>query len=177
VLEIDRVNAFGQVVERDFVGGVPRMVSGFPGTTVMGGIPTVAAPTVLGGIPASTVVGGVGEIDRVNAFGQVVERDFVGGVPRVVGGFPASTVVGGVGEIDRVNAFGQVVERDFVGGVPRVIGGMPATTVMAPQYAAPATVMAAPTVYGGVGEIDRVNAFGQVVERDFVGGAPIATLL
>merc|ERR1712118_409619 len=84
--EIDKVNAFGQMVERDFVGGVPRVVGGIPSvypttslapTTVVGA-PTYATPT--------TVLGGVGEIDRVNAFGQVVERDFVGGVPRVIGG-------------------------------------------------------------------------------------------
>merc|ERR1719460_2980978 len=99
------------------------------------------------------------------------------------------TVVGGIGEIDRVNAFGQVVERDFVGGVPQVIGGFPSyaptyaaptTVVGAPAYSAPATTVvegptyASPTTvfgsYGGFGEIDKVNAFGQVVERDFVGG-------
>merc|ERR1711934_1251717 len=110
----------------------------------------------------------MGEIDRVNAFGQVVERDFVGGsigapityaAPQVIGGSigapityaapqtttvvgaPAysapTTVYGGVQEIDRVNAFGQVVERDFVGGVPQVIGGFPSY----PSYAAPTTVM------------------------------------
>merc|ERR1712224_174706 len=96
--EIDKVNAFGQVVERDFVGGVPTVVpqvyGGLPTVAPTVVAPTVAAPAVYGGLP--TVVGGVGEIDKVNAFGQVVERDFVGGVPRVVGGLPSSTVVGGV---------------------------------------------------------------------------------
>merc|ERR1719191_1346172 len=127
--------------------------------------PTYAAPaTVLSG----SYVGGIGEIDKVNAFGQVVERDFVGGIPRVLGGAtyappatlaaPATTVYGGpsyaapmyggIGEIDKVNAFGQVVERDFIGGVPRVV----APTVVSGSYAPPVT------------EIDKVNAFGQVVE-------------
>merc|ERR1719247_176277 len=94
-------------------------------------MPTYGAPTMV----APGVVGGFGEIDRVNAFGQVVERDFVGGVPTIAApavmptyGAPtmvAPGVVGGFGEIDRVNAFGQVVERDFVGGVPRMVSGFP----------------------------------------------------
>jgi len=51
-----------------------------------------------GGVVASQI-GVVGEIDQVNAYGQVVERDFV-----------AQSVL----EVDRVNAFGQVVEVDLV---------------------------------------------------------------
>merc|ERR1719174_2088372 len=104
------------------------------------------------------VYGGVQEIDRVNAFGQVVERDFIGGAPRVVGGFPSyapATVVGGVQEIDRVNAFGQVVERDFVGG-RMVSTGVPTyapTTIAAPTTVAYSTPSyapyAAPTVVSG----------------------------
>merc|ERR1712070_1279684 len=123
--------------------------------------PTIAAPTYAAptyGIPATTAV-------APGAFNPYT-----------------SAVYGGVGEIDRVNAFGQVVERDFVGGLgTRVLGApavpqvyaapaaRPATTVMSPYGA---QVVGAPAVYGGVGEIDRVNAFGQVVERDFVGGVP-----
>merc|ERR1719504_422847 len=109
--EVDKVNAFGQVVERDFIGSAPRVLSSYPSSTVVAGARTLPT-TVLG-------ASGVTEVDRVNAFGQVVERDFIGGAPRVVGGFPSyspATVIGGVQEIDRVNAFGQVVERDFVGG-------------------------------------------------------------
>jgi hypothetical protein len=211
VQEIDRVNAFGQVVERDFVGGVPRVMGGSIGAPItyaggsIGAPISYAAPqtTTVVGSPAysapTTVYGGVQEIDRVNAFGQVVERDFVGGAPRVVGGFPSyapATVVGGVQEIDRVNAFGQVVERDFVGG-RMVSTGVPTyapTTIAAPTtvaystpsyapYAAPTVVSGsylppyapATVIGGGVAEVDRVNAFGQVVERDFYGGAPFAT--
>merc|ERR1719454_2754196 len=146
-------------------------------------IPTVAAPYPYG------VVGGVGEIDKVNAFGQVVERDFVGGVPTYAApgviGAPATTaigpygaamippttavapsvynpyasvgVVGGVGEIDKVNAFGQVVERDFVGGVP--------------TYGAPTTVVGGAYPYGAVGGAYPYGA------PAFVGGAPVSTLL
>merc|ERR1711907_654996 len=131
---------------------------------------------------------GVAEADKVNAFGQVVERDFIGtrtvAPTTVVGGTPvtygepiarpATTVVGApaVTEVDKVNAFGQVVERDFA------VGGF-GSRVVAPTYAAPATY-AAPVSYGSIGrvvgapgvtEVDKVNAFGQVVERDFaVGG-------
>merc|ERR1719272_351442 len=64
----------------------------------------------------------VTEIDQVNAFGQVVERDFV---VRGAGG--------AVTEIDKCNAFGQVVERDFVvGGARAVSGGIgaPVTTCL-----------------------------------------------
>jgi len=56
----------------------------------------------------------VTEVDKVNAFGQVVERDFV-------------SRSGGVTEIDRANASGQVFERDFIVG-----GNMPLATI-APQ--------------------------------------------
>jgi len=171
--EIDKVNAFGQVVERDFVGGVPPVYGGLPASTVVGG---TYPPTIVGGLPTSTVVGGV--------------------PPTVYGGVPAypgtTSVVGGFGEIDKVNAFGQVVERDFIGG-SRVLGGfptvaglpattavpttaayagLPGTTVMAPPMTTP-TVNAFGQVVGGVGEIDKVNAFGQVVERDFIGGSRV----
>jgi len=97
--------------------------------------------------------------------------------PAMYNPYAPAAVVGGVGEIDKVNAFGQVVERDFVGGVPTYAapGVVPsvynpvAATTVAPSVINP---LAPAAVYGGVGEIDRVNAFGQVVERDFVGGVP-----
>merc|ERR1719506_1379121 len=129
--EVDKVNAFGQVVERDFIGSAPRVLSSYPSSTVVAGARTLPT-TVLG-------ASGVTEVDRANAFGQVVERDFVGGASRVYsspttvlppttvyggyGGFPSSTIVGapGVTEVDKVNAFGQVVERDFVGAAPQVV--------------------------------------------------------
>lgn len=127
VTEVDKVNAFGQVVERDFVSRS----------------------------------GGVTEIDRANASGQVFERDFILG-----GNMPLATIAPqvpmrtispqvtqsfrpvGVTEVDKVNAFGQVVERDFV------------------------------SRSGAVTEIDRANAFGQVFERDFIvgGSMPVATI-
>jgi len=144
-----------------------------------------AAPQVTYAAPAI-------EIDQVNAFGQVVERDFVvqagprnllamGNVisERVItieeleandryGVAEAVMVAPAVLEIDRVNAFGQVVERDFVGAAPMI------QSIAAPaQYVTAAPQMmtyAAPAV-----EIDQVNAFGQVVERDFVGAAPQVT--
>merc|ERR1711990_873804 len=110
-------------------------------------------------------------------------------------GLPATTAIaaptmyGGVGEIDRVNAFGQVVERDFVGGMgTRVLGAPAAPQVVAAPAVQPATTVMGPygpqmvsgsyappyasAMLGGVGEVDRVNAFGQVVERDFYGGVP-----
>jgi hypothetical protein len=188
VTEVDRVNAFGQVVERDFIGGASRVIGGLPYSTVVGG------SRYVGGLPTSTVVGGLPttayygapamtEVDKVNAFGQVVERDFIGRAPRVLSSYPSSTVVAGartlpttvlgasgVAEVDRVNAFGQVVERDFIGGAPRVVGGFPSTTVLG---ASTISRLPSTTVLGsrGLTEIDKVNAFGQVVERDFVGGA------
>merc|ERR1712118_434379 len=90
----------------------------------------------MGGFPSSTVVGGVGEIDKVNAFGQVVERDFVGGAPAVVGGFPGTTVGGFPGTT--------------VGGFPgtTVVGGVsPYATTVSPY--APAISPYAPTVVSG----------------------------
>merc|ERR1719223_2235785 len=90
----------------------------------------------------------------------------------------------GVAEVDKVNAFGRVVERDFVGGgVQRILSStsmqsrsvtplrtVAAPTYAAPTYAAPTTVVAAPT-YAPSYEFDKVNAYGQVVERDFIGGS------
>lgn len=116
VTEIDRVNAFGQVFERDLVvGGAARQL-GAPVQTGLNGVARVLGTSM-----------GVTEIDRVNQFGQVVERDFVvgGGVTQAVGG-GAARIIGsrGVTEIDRVNQFGQVVERDFIGsgGVTQMVG-------------------------------------------------------
>jgi hypothetical protein len=128
VNEIDRVNMYGQVVERDFVSA-----------------PTVVAPQI---IPSPmTVVGGVSEVDRVNAFGQVVERDFVS-VPTVVAPqvVPSAAMVGGVAEVDTLNAYGQVIEHDFI-GVPSVIAGYPSTGVeyvmpgAAVEYVAPTNMV------------------------------------
>jgi hypothetical protein len=56
------------------------------------------------------------EIDQVNEYGQVVERDFVGGGEQIVETLVQQPMV----EIDQVNAYGQVVERDFVGGATYV---------------------------------------------------------
>merc|ERR1719272_1519454 len=145
------------------VGGFaqPTMVSGgfAQPTMVSGGF---AQPrTVIAQAP-TIVAGAVGEIDRVNAFGQVVERDFVAQAPMIVGG--------AVAEIDGVNAFGQVVERDFVvGGATRGLG-VPVSTGL----------NGVARVIGqsrGVAEIDRVNAFGQVVERDFIGAGGVARVV
>jgi len=136
----------------------------------------MAAPQVTYGAPMmqtyAAPVAAV-EIDKVNAFGQVVERDFVGAAPQMYMApqqmsyipqpqMQMQTIAAPAVEIDRVNAFGQVVERDFVGGAvmaaPQVTYGAP----MMQTYAAPVAAV----------EIDKVNAFGQVVERDFVGAAP-----
>merc|ERR1712070_146918 len=127
--------------------------------------PTIAAPTYAAptyGIPATTAVapgafnpytsavyGGVGEIDRVNAFGQVVERDFVGGLGTRVLGAPAAP---------QVYAAPAVQPATTVMGPygPQVVSGSYAPAV---TYGGPAVTYGGPAVVGGVGEIDRVNAF------------------
>merc|ERR1712232_536390 len=90
-------------------------------TTAAPAVTTMAAPTVMGGY-------GMTEIDKVNAFGQVVERDFVGAAPTYAAAptvmaaptyttAPAMTTMAAaprVTEVDIVNACGQVVERDFI---------------------------------------------------------------
>jgi len=68
-------------------------------------LPPVVTETVM--MPAPMV-----EVDKVNAFGQVIERDFIGG------GTMVAPRIGGMTEIDKVNAFGQVVERDFISNAP-----------------------------------------------------------
>merc|ERR1711985_141974 len=99
-------------VERDFVGGVPRVVGGIPSVTY--------APTTA--LPPTTVVSG--------SYAPPYTTPVVSGsyVPPYTTPVVSGSYVGGVGEIDKVNAFGQVVERDFVGGVPRVVGGIPSVT-------------------------------------------------
>merc|ERR1719157_237575 len=86
-------------------------------------------------------------------------------------------------EIDQVNAFGQVVERDFVVQAgPRnllAMGNVISERVITieeleanDRYGVAEAVMVAPQIL----EIDRVNAYGQVVERDFVGGGFVETM-
>merc|ERR1711865_481000 len=88
----------------------------------------MAAPQITYAAPITqTYAAPAVEVDQVNAFGQVVERDFVGGAvmaaPQVTYGAPMmqtyAAPVAAV-EIDKVNAFGQVVERDFVGAAPQM---------------------------------------------------------
>jgi len=178
VTEIDQVNAFGQVVERDLVVGGAGMTRIAQPTYVSGGFTQPQPTYVSGGFTQPTLMmaaPAVTEIDQVNAYGQVVERDFVVGGGAALGrgiGVPVQSGLNGVArvigmgatqmvtEIDRVNAYGQVVERDFIGagGVTQVIGGG------VTYGAAPMVTYGAPMMT----EVDRVNAYGQVVERDFV---------
>lgn len=175
VAEIDRVNAFGQVVERDFVGAAPR----FAAPTVL---PTTAAPMAPYSYAPTAMVGGFGEIDKVNAFGQVVERDFIGGVPRAMPAFPATTAYAAPATTAYAAPATTVMSGSYAPPVAPFVSSSYAPPVAAPvfsgSYASPVAYPPvfsgsyAPPVVGGVAEIDRVNAFGQVVERDFVGGVP-----
>lgn len=160
--EIDKVNAFGQVVERDLVG-TTRLAAPSPKVMQGGWAPVVSTTGV-----------GVSEVDRVNAFGQVVERDLVVNESIIPKNGRAKIVSGGIAEIerlnpvmevDKVNAFGQVVERDLYagGGVNRMISA-PASVITSPRVLPASSIPAT----RGFAEVDKVNAFGQVVERDFV---------
>jgi hypothetical protein len=166
VTEIDKVNAFGQVYERDFVGMASTVLPSYTPTYPMA-LPTYSAPIVS---PAVT------EIDKVNAFGQVYERDFVGRAP-AFGSFTAPVAVAAptmlpsysptypttlptyvspaVTEIDKVNVFGQVYERDFVGMASTML---PSYT---PTYPTTLPTYTAPIVSPSVTEIDKENASGQ----------------
>jgi len=86
-------------------------------------------------------------------------------------------------EIDQFNAFGQVVERDFVQQVaPRdllAMGNVISERVItieelaaSDRYGEAEAVMVAPQIL----EVDTFNAYGQVVERDFVGGGFVETM-
>jgi len=197
--EIDKVNAFGQVVERDFVGGVPTYAA--PGVVPSVYNPlaaTTVAPSVLNPLAPAAVVGGVGEIDKVNAFGQVVERDFVGGVPTYAapGVIPGTTTLGGVPTYAAPVAAALPATTAMTPYGPTVVppvtyGGLPA---VAPTYAAPvAAPYCAPTT--------AMTPYGPVVSGSYcppiaaaptycapttamtpygptlVGGAPVSTLL
>lgn len=202
--EIDKVNAFGQVVERDFVGGVPTYAA--PGVVPSVYNPvaaTTVAPSVINPLAPAAVVGGVGEIDKVNAFGQVVERDFVGGVPTYAapGVIPGTTALGGVPTYAAPVASALPATTAMTPYGPTVVppvtyGGLPA---VAPTYAAPvAAPYCAPTTaltpYGPVvsGSYCPPMAAAPVVGAPtycapttaltpygptLVGGAPVSTLL
>lgn len=112
--EVDKVDAFGRVVERDLI--MQR--------------------------------GGVTEIDKYDAAGNIIERDFVVAQPPPP---PRQTLT----EIDKIDASGRIVERDFV-----VTGS-------------PAPVVSPVARTSNVIEVDKVDASGHIVERDFiVTGAP-----
>jgi len=145
VTEIDKVNARGQVVERDFFIGAtaPAPVQTVTEIDKVNARGQVVERDFFIGATAPAPVQTVTEIDKVNARGQVVERDFIIGDATQVATPPA------VLEVDRVNASGQVVERDIIVG---------STT----RLSSPQPVMT---------EIDRVNAAGQVVERDIIVGS------
>lgn len=114
---------------------ITTMVGGFTQPATM-----MAAPVTMMAAPVTVAAPAVTEVDQVNAFGQVVERDFVVNQQRELG-TPVRTGLNGVArvlgvqqavvEVDRVNAFGQVVERDLIGGsgVTQVIGGGAVPTI------------------------------------------------
>merc|ERR1711924_572037 len=107
---------------------------------------------------------GVGEIDKVNAFGQVVERDFIGGSRVLAPGFPATSVVGGVAPASTVVAppYTTPYTTPYAAPytAPYVAPGYAPTTVVSGSYAPPVVgapfvsgsyappVYAAPSVYG-----------------------------
>jgi len=125
-----------------------------------------AAPQVVQAGPRNLLAMGNVISERVITIEELEANDRYGAAEAVMVAAP-------VLEVDRVNAFGQVVERDFVGAAPMT------TTIAAPaQYvtAAPQMTYGAPimsTMAAPAVEIDTVNAFGQVVERDLVGAAPV----
>merc|ERR1719253_1981500 len=190
--EVDRVDAFGRVVERDFIGGgvtyaAPAVSNGAPAVTYAAP-PTYAAPVTYGAP--------VAEVDRVDAFGRVVERDFIGGgmtyaapavpynpgvsfaqvnaAPRLGCELPPIAIqeerssMSGGGPVSReaMARSGRLSSQEVVVQQP--------VTYAAPGFATPMTYaapgFAAPMTYGApMAEVDRVDAFGRVVERDFIG--------
>merc|ERR1719253_2067696 len=193
VAEVDKVDVFGRVVERDFIGG--GMTYAAPAVPYNPGVSFAqvnAAPRLGCELPPiaiqeerSSMSGGgpvsreaMARSGRLSSQEVVVQQPVTYAAPGFAApmtyaapGFAAPMTYGApMAEVDRVDALGRVVERDFIGGgmtyaAPAVSYGAPAV-----NYGAP-TTYAAPRTYGApVAEVDRVDAFGRVVERDFIGG-------